>query len=50
MEHVGDILKVDQEKTRNILTSAIDKVNDKLKLNIKLGISIDFGNTYASVH
>jgi len=49
-EHVGDILKTEQEKTKQILTNAINKVNEVLKLNIKLGISTEFGNNYAAIH
>lgn len=49
-EHVGDVLRTDQEKTKAILLNAIDKVNERLKLNIKLSISIDFGDSYADIH
>ena len=34
----------------NILKQAIKEVNDELKLNVPLGISIDFGSNYAECH
>ncbi len=49
-EHVSNRLKGDEENTRVILNNAIDKVNETLKLNIKLGISIDFGDNYSLIH
>lgn len=49
-EHVSARLKGDEERTRKILLSAIDKTNEELKLNITLGISIKFGDSYASIH
>lgn len=45
-----DILKKDRLKVKKILEDAIEKTNQKLKLNITLGISIDFGNDYSLVH
>jgi hypothetical protein len=44
------LLKVNQEKARIVLKEAIDKVNAELKLNVPLGISIDFGNNYSLIH
>ena len=32
------------------LREAIQKVNDKVKLNVPLGISVDFGINYAKIH
>lgn len=49
-EHVGAILKGEEEKVRQILTTALDKTNEVLKLNVKLGISIAFGDNYATIH
>lgn len=39
-----------EDKYVEILQSAIDKVNDILKLNVTLGIDVQFGKTYAEVH
>lgn len=39
-----------KEEIKRILNSSIDRVNDRLKLNIQLGISIDFGDNYAEIH
>lgn len=41
---------LDKEKTTKSLNIAMDKVNDKLKLNIKVGCSIEYGNSYSTVH
>jgi DNA polymerase I-like protein with 3'-5' exonuclease and polymerase domains len=41
---------LDKEKTTKSLDIAMDKVNDKLKLNIKVGCSIEYGNSYSTVH
>ena len=41
---------VDKEEIKRVLNSSITKVNERLKLNIKLGISIDFGDNYAEIH
>lgn len=49
-EHVGPILKGKEEDTKKILLKAIDQTNEELKLNITLGISIAFGESYADIH
>lgn len=41
---------LDKEKTTKSINNAMDKVNDKLKLNIKVGCSIEYGNSYSTVH
>lgn len=40
----------DKEKTKLNINSAMKEVNEKLKLNIKVACSIDFGKSYAEVH
>lgn len=44
------VLMGDEDRVRTILPECIQKVNDKLKLNVQLGISMDFGPNYASIH
>ena len=39
-----------QEHVRTQLLDAIRRVNDKVKLNVPLGISVEFGKNYANVH
>lgn len=43
-----DVDKV--QETRDKMQKAIEKTNDKIKLNVKLAIDIQEGNNYASVH
>tara|TARA_B100000780_G_scaffold153283_1_gene107147 strand:- start:2611 stop:4452 length:1842 start_codon:yes stop_codon:yes gene_type:complete len=40
---------MEQEHT-TILMWAIDKVNQELKLNVDLGIDVQYGNTYSEIH
>src|SRR6187402_320449 len=39
-----------QEEVRQILTESIEAVNKSVRLNVPLGISIDFGINYAQIH
>jgi DNA polymerase I-like protein with 3'-5' exonuclease and polymerase domains len=39
-----------KEDTIQKINTAIEKVNEKLKLNVKINCSIDFGNNYANCH
>lgn len=39
-----------KEQTEGILKQAIKSVNDQVKLNVPLGISMDFGYNYADCH
>jgi hypothetical protein len=39
-----------RDKMKKHCQQAIDKTNDELKLNRKLGFSIDFGDSYADIH
>ena len=45
-----EIKKGYREQCKKLLRRALDKTNEKLKMNIKFDISIDFGQTYAEVH
>ena len=49
-EVVFPLKKADQEKVRKDLQEIIEETNETLKLNIKLGISLDFGKSYADIH
>jgi hypothetical protein len=49
-EGIWQILKNNRERVSRILNWAIDKTNEKLKLNVKLGISIQYGDTYGQIH
>ena len=40
----------EQEKVSKQLLDSIEKVNRIVKLNVPLGVSVDFGKTYADVH
>jgi len=40
----------DKERITKLLYECIDEVNNKIKLNVKLGISVDFGHSYADCH
>lgn len=39
-----------EDKARALLLEAIQAVNDKLKLNVELGIDIQFGRAYSDIH
>ena len=43
-------LREEEDKVREALTCAIKETNNKLKLNVPLGISIDIGSNYAEAH
>ena len=40
----------DQDVHSNTLTWAIEKLNKELKLNVDLGIDIQYGQRYSDVH
>ena len=44
------LLKEDKEKVEKALHEAIEETDKQIKLNVPLGVSVDFGNTYADVH
>jgi DNA polymerase I-like protein with 3'-5' exonuclease and polymerase domains len=39
-----------RERCEKMLTDAINKTNDELKLNRELGIDVQFGDNYANIH
>lgn len=49
-EVVFEVEKGNQDVVEKALRWAIDKTNEKLKLNITLGISVQFGDTYGEIH
>ena len=49
-ELIIPVLKTDQQKLSEDLDTAIQEANAILKLNVTLGISKDFGNSYADIH
>lgn len=49
-EHIDPVLKGQEERHRTLLFEAIEETNAQLKLNVPLGISVDFGHTYADIH
>ena len=44
------LLETQQDEVKNKLLKAIEKVNDNVKLNVPLGISVDFGKSYDKIH
>ena len=42
--------ETEQEIVRKKLTDSISKVNNIVKLNVPLGISVDFGKDYSQIH
>lgn len=44
------LLKVDREEVTKKLNDSIKELNQKIVLNVPLGISIDFGTDYSKVH
>lgn len=44
------LFKRDKHLTENILRESIEQVNSNIKLNVPLGISVDFGDNYAKIH
>ena len=49
-ETIQCIHKSRQQEVKEKLLNAIAKTNEELKLNVELGISIDFGHSYADIH
>lgn len=49
-EQANPVHKDDKEKHREILFWAIDRANEKLKLNVRLAIDVKFGENYAQIH
>lgn len=49
-EIITPLLKGNEDKVKETLLTSIDEVNEELQLNVELGISVDFGPTYADIH
>ena len=49
-EIVLEIKKGSREKCEKLLRWAVDKLNEKVNLNRRLDIDVEFGNNYAEVH
>jgi hypothetical protein len=49
-ELVARVPKSDTIRTEELLRAAMNKVNEKLKLNVPLDISVQFGENYAAIH
>jgi len=49
-ESINRIPVGEEKEHESVLRWAIQKVNEKLKLNIKLDIDVQFGTTYAHIH
>jgi hypothetical protein len=49
-EAVWEIKQGHREDMEKIILSALDKTNNKLKLNVTLGVDIQFGQSYAEIH
>jgi DNA polymerase I-like protein with 3'-5' exonuclease and polymerase domains len=49
-ESINRIPLGEETEHESVLRWAIEKVNEKLKLNIKLDIDVQFGTTYSSIH
>lgn len=49
-EHAEPVLKGMEDYHRKLLEEAIAETNEELKLNVPLGISVDFGHSYADIH
>jgi len=40
----------DEGKTEQLMKEAADELNQQLKLNVDLGVDVQFGNNYAEIH
>lgn len=49
-ESINGVKKGQEKEHESVLRWAIDKVNEKLKLNIKLDIDVQFGYRYSEIH
>jgi len=49
-EKISPVLKTKTEERRQALLDAMDETNEELKLNVKIGISVAFGHSYADIH
>ena len=49
-EIIAVVRKGEESKTKVTMEEAIEKLNEKLKLNVPLGVDAQFGQTYADIH
>jgi len=49
-EQILEVRRGNRDKATKLLKDAIQRVNDKLKLNIQLGVDVQFGHRYSDVH
>jgi DNA polymerase I-like protein with 3'-5' exonuclease and polymerase domains len=49
-EFIATLPEGQEKDYEEVLTWAIAKTNDKLKLNVELGIDIQFGTRYSEIH
>jgi len=49
-EIIAVVKKGEEDATKNVMEGAIEILNEKLKLNVPLGVDAQFGTTYADIH
>jgi DNA polymerase I-like protein with 3'-5' exonuclease and polymerase domains len=49
-EIIALVKEGEEQQIQSLMERAIEKVNDKIQLNVDLGIDAQFGRTYADVH
>jgi DNA polymerase I-like protein with 3'-5' exonuclease and polymerase domains len=49
-ESINQVRKGSEQEHSSILQWAIGKVNQELKLNVDLGIDVQYGTTYSEIH
>lgn len=49
-EIIFPFIKGEEEKVKTDLLDSIEKVNDRLRLNVKLGIDVQWGTRYSEIH
>jgi hypothetical protein len=49
-EYLGYLLKGQEEEMDRINREAVEKLNDKLQLNVRVGSDWKYGSDYADVH
>nr|UZT29036.1 DNA polymerase [Nucleocytoviricota sp.] len=49
-ESINVVRKGEEREHTSVLNWAVTKLNEKLKLNVELGIDVQYGNNYAEIH